>query len=86
MNVTILGKPECHLCDDAEAVISSVLDEDGLGDDVTLSKRSILDDDALYQQYWEKIPVVFIDDEQHAQWRVDRTRFGDAVRRAKDSR
>ena len=77
--VTLLGKPGCHLCDDARDVIARVVD--GLGADaaVTVDEKSILDDDALSQQYWEQIPVVLIDGEQHTFWRVDERRLAEAL-------
>ncbi len=71
MQLTLLGKPDCHLCDVAQAVIDDVLGELDASTQVTLEKRSILDDPELYEKYWEKIPVLFIDGEEHAHWRVD---------------
>lgn len=71
--LTLIGKPECHLCDVAEGVVSEVLDDlKGASGAPTVSveHRSILDDGALYEQYWEQIPVLLIDGVKHAQWRV----------------
>ena len=83
--LTLISKPDCHLCDVAREVIETVLAE--LPDDsVELEELSIADDPALYAQWWEKIPVVLIDGELHGHWRVspDRLRTslgapGDAV-------
>lgn len=76
VQLTIIGKPDCHLCDVAQAVIDGVLNE--LRDsgeinsgEITVEKRSILDNPQLYEKYWEKIPVVLINGREHAQWRVD---------------
>lgn len=73
MTITLIGKPECHLCDVAEGVVGEVLGEleslEG-APSVTVQHRSILDDEALYEQYWEQIPVLLIDGVKHAQWRV----------------
>lgn len=65
--VVLIGKPMCHLCDDARGVVEAVCVE--LGQPWT--ERSILDDAALYDEYWERIPVVLIDGRVHAIWRVD---------------
>ncbi|MBO9577533.1 MAG: glutaredoxin family protein [Microbacteriaceae bacterium] len=73
--VTLIGKPGCHLCDDARAVVVGVLDE---FPGVALEERSILDDAALRDAYAEEIPVVLIDGRQHTYWRVD----GDRLRAA----
>ncbi len=65
-SVVLIGKPMCHLCDDARIVVAEVCDELG----VPWSERSILDDAALYDEYWERIPVVLVDDRVVAFWRV----------------
>jgi hypothetical protein len=46
--VTLVGKPGCHLCDDARAVVAAVTAE--LGE--TYEEVSILDDPALHERYW----------------------------------
>lgn len=70
--ITVIGRPTCHLCPTALAVVEQVVAElpDEIGDDIEIVERSIDDDPALHQLWWEKIPVVLIDDEFHAQWRV----------------
>ena len=37
---------------------------------MSLEHRSILEDEALHEQYWEQIPVLLVDGVKHAQWRV----------------
>jgi glutaredoxin len=75
-HVVLLGKPGCHLCDDARAVVTSVLDE---FPDVTFDEKSILDDPELLDRYVEEIPVVLIDDRVHTIWRVDPDRLRKAL-------
>jgi len=73
VRLTLIGKPECHLCDVADGVVGEVLSELALHDNspnVTVEHLSIIDDEALYEQYWEQIPVLLIDGVKHAQWRV----------------
>ena len=65
--IVLIGKPMCHLCDDARAIVAAVCAETGQ----RWSERSILDDAALYDEYWERIPVVLVDGRVHAVWRVD---------------
>lgn len=74
--VTLLGKPGCHLCDDALAVVESVLVDYPA---VTLEQRSILDDPELLEKYVEEIPVVLIDEKVHNIWRIDADRFRAAI-------
>ena len=65
--VVLIGKPMCHLCDDARRIVDEVCG--ALGQ--PWSERSILDDPGLYDEYWERIPVVLVDGRVHAIWRVD---------------
>tara|TARA_B100000408_G_scaffold138297_1_gene131545 strand:+ start:2795 stop:3037 length:243 start_codon:yes stop_codon:yes gene_type:complete len=75
--ITLIGKPECHLCDVAREVVDLVVSESGR--DVVIEERSILDDADLYARWWEKIPVVLIDGEFHAHWRVSADRLRAAL-------
>ena len=43
---------------------------------------SINDDPALFDLWWEKIPVVLIDDHLHAHWRLAPERLRDALMQA----
>lgn len=77
MRITLIGKPGCHLCDDARAVIQRVAAEEG---GVEIEEQSILDDRALRDRYAEEIPVVLLDGAQHTYWRVDPERLRAALR------
>jgi Glutaredoxin-like domain (DUF836). len=74
--VLLLGKPGCHLCDDARAIVTEVL-ADFPG--VTFEERSILDDPELLEKYVEEIPVLLLDDRVHTIWRVDPARLRKAL-------
>ncbi|MFJ8112899.1 glutaredoxin family protein [Streptomyces sp. NPDC096132] len=69
--VTLIGKPDCHLCEDAEAVVAKVCGELG----VPWEQKDITQDRALHDEYWEQIPVVLVDGRQHTFWRVDEVRL-----------
>lgn len=71
VEVLLLSKPECHLCDDAREVIAEVCSEL----EVTWTERDITLDEAEHARYWEQIPVVLVDGVQHAFWRVDEARL-----------
>jgi hypothetical protein len=73
--ITLIGKPGCHLCDDARAVVERVAADTGAG----WQELSILDDDGLREQYAELIPVVLVDGEQHDFYRVDESRLRAAL-------
>jgi hypothetical protein len=76
--LTLIGKPDCHLCDVAREVVETVVAE--LPEDaVEVEELSIADDPALYAQWWEKIPVVLIDGSLHGHWRVSPDRLRAAL-------
>ncbi|MFL5820183.1 MAG: glutaredoxin family protein [Solirubrobacteraceae bacterium] len=58
--VTLYGKADCHLCDDARAVLERVRCDHPF----ELVERDITTDDALHRLYLERIPVVLIDGEE----------------------
>jgi len=76
VRVRLLGKPGCHLCDDARSVVAEVCDELGIG----WEEATILDDPELFRRYGEYIPVVFVDGVQHDFWRVSADRLRGALK------
>ena len=81
--LTLIGKPDCHLCDVAREVVETVVADlpDEVADRSTCDEASIADDPALYELWWEKIPVVLIDGRLHAHWRVAPERCATALSR-----
>jgi hypothetical protein len=74
--ITLLGRPGCHLCDDARAVVSRVARDLGVSweeRDITLSEEDMV-------EYWDKIPVTLVDGIQHDFWRVSEERLRAALR------
>ena len=79
--LTFIGKPDCHLCEDAHAVVDEVLRDFA---EVEVIERSILDEPELFEAYAEEIPVLLIDDRVHTIWRVDAARLRAALRASID--
>lgn len=73
--ITLLGKPGCHLCDDAREVIARVAADLG----VSWEELDITRDEELQREYWEQIPVTLINGVQHDFWRVDEARLRAAL-------
>ena len=74
IHLTLIGKPGCHLCDEARDAIDGVLLEFRKANpntDVTLEEQNILEDEALRLKYSEEIPVLLIDGKMHNYWRID---------------
>lgn len=73
--ITLLGRPGCHLCDDAREVIRRVSEDLG----VTWVERDITQSEDDLREYWEKIPVTLVDGRQHDFWRVSEDRLRAAL-------
>ncbi len=74
--IVLLGRPGCHLCEEARAVIEKVATDVG----VEWEERSIEGDPQLLERYAEQIPVTLVDGRQHDFWRVDEARLRAALR------
>jgi hypothetical protein len=75
--ITLLGKPDCHLCDEARAQIERIASELG----VPWDERDVTLDPADYEEYGDRIPVILIDGLEHGYWRVEEQRLRTALAR-----
>ncbi|PRX99879.1 glutaredoxin family protein [Allonocardiopsis opalescens] len=74
--IALLGKPGCHLCDDARRVVAEVAAELG----VAWTERDLTEAPQRERdEYWDKIPVVFVDGRPHDFWRVEPERLRRAL-------
>ena len=65
--VTLYGRPGCHLCDDARAVLERVRAQVPF----TLREVDIESDDELFKRHLERIPVVALDGAELYEYFVD---------------
>ena len=65
--VTLYGRPGCHLCDEARAVLERVRATVPF----RLEEVDIEADDALFKRLLERIPVVALDGEELFDFHVD---------------
>ena len=78
VTVTLVGKPGCHLCDDARAVVTRIAAETGAEvEELDITAEDF--DPALKQEYWEQIPVTLVNGARHDFWRVDAERLRTAI-------
>ena len=61
--LVLYGRPGCHLCDDARAVLERIGEP--------FAEIDITTDDALHAAYLERIPVVALDGEELLHFFVD---------------
>jgi glutaredoxin len=64
--VTLYGKPGCHLCDDARAVVERVREEHPF----ELREIDVSLDPELHRAYGERIPVLSLDGEELFEFHV----------------
>jgi glutaredoxin len=65
--VTLYGKPDCHLCDEAREVVVAVRSRWSF----ELHEVDVSLDPALQREYGERIPVVAVDGQDLFQYRVE---------------
>ena len=73
--VQVIGKPDCHLCEQAQEVVSQVCAEFG----TPWESVSIYDQPSLADLYAEFIPVIIIDGKVHDQFGVSAQRLRAAL-------
>jgi len=73
--VTIYSRQNCHLCEVAKEVVESARNEVKF----ELEILFIDEDVELEKLYGEEVPVTMINGKRHDYFRVDRTRFIEAV-------
>ncbi len=65
--LTVYSKPDCHLCEDAIAVLEGLRTQF----DFELVELDITTDEALHRAYFERIPVLALEGEELCDYFVD---------------
>ena len=65
--ITVYLHRDCHLCDQALAVLRPLAAEYG----AALEERDIHADEALLRAYFERVPVIEVDGEELGEYTVD---------------
>jgi glutaredoxin len=76
--VELLGKPDCHLCEDAKRLLRSLQATHVF----ILHEINIVEHAARYAQYREEIPVVLINGRKAFKYRIDTAQFVRRLQRA----
>ncbi len=86
IQIDLIGKAGCHLCDDARMVINAVLGEfqsihRGVARHIAIQykEHDIMVDEELAAKYSDEIPVLLINGKVHNYWRIDPDRFRGAL-------
>ena len=78
VEVVIMSRAECHLCDEAKKTIETAVRQYAL--DVDLRVVDIDADQGLQLLYGTEVPVVFVRGRKVFKYRVDAERFARQVR------
>ena len=86
IDLTLIGKSGCHLCDEARVTVNAVVgafraEYTGVARhiQVNLVEHDILVDEDLWNKYSEEVPVLLIDGKVHNYWRIDPVRLRGAL-------
>jgi hypothetical protein len=89
ISLTLIGKPGCHLCDDARLVVNTVAGQfrslhAGVAASVQvhIEEKNILDDAELASRYSDEIPVLLLNGKVHNYWKIDPVRLMAALEEA----
>lgn len=69
--VEMLSKPDCHLCDEAKALLTAMQSQHAF----VLREINIAEQAELLAQYGDEIPVIFIDGRKAFKYRIDPQQF-----------
>jgi hypothetical protein len=75
--ITLIDRAGCHLCDDAATVIEQVARESG----VQWTRLDVDGSPELLAEYADLVPVILVDGQQVAQWRITPAQLRTALRR-----
>lgn len=76
-NVTLITRPDCHLCDPVRDLVRAAADE------LQLAVTEVnIDDDESLAEFRTLIPVVLVNGEKIAHWTLSRRQLQQAVKTA----
>jgi glutaredoxin len=71
VRLTLISRVDCHLCDVAKEAIARVAEQAGVG----WREVDVDTDQALLDEYWDRVPVILLDGKEHGYWRVEEERL-----------
>ena len=71
MRITIYSKPDCHLCDNAKAILKKM--------NLDFVEINIEEDPDAYEKYKWEIPVIFVDGKKLFKGRVEEEKLRRAL-------
>ncbi|MFC0503661.1 glutaredoxin family protein [Micromonospora costi] len=69
--LTLITRPDCHLCEEARAALERVVAVTG----DRWVEKDVTGDLELERDYGDRLPVVLLDGKEHGYWRVEEERL-----------
>jgi glutaredoxin len=69
--LTLITRQNCHLCDDARAVLARIQNATG----ERWTEIDVDSSDELAIEYGDRVPVVLLDGAEHGYWRIEEPRL-----------
>lgn len=79
ISLTFITRPDCHLCESAHAVVARVLEAVPEHIPVEYAEINLLETPEYAEKYAEFVPVILIDDVQHACFTVREDHLAQAI-------
>jgi predicted DCC family thiol-disulfide oxidoreductase YuxK len=73
--ITLISGPNCHLCDQAKAMLYPLLEVKN----IQLNELNVRDDATLFEQYGMRIPVVIFTDGSEKGWPFTATQIAKII-------
>ncbi|RRD35719.1 glutaredoxin family protein [Leucobacter sp. OH2974_COT-288] len=85
VELTLVGKPDCHLCDDAKEVIERVR-KAAASNEIGLQyvEVNILENSQMAEKYGEEIPVVLLNGSPYASFHIYEDKLAYAILHERD--
>ena len=71
VRLTLITRENCHLCDVAKEALARVATRAG----EAWREVDVDSDPDLQAEYWDRVPVILLDGEEHGYWRVEEDRL-----------
>lgn len=78
IQVTIYSKTDCHLCDEAKAVLHDF----AVRYPLQIEEIDIESDKEVYEKFKHEIPVILVEGRKLFKYRIDKTKLHRAIRDA----
>lgn len=78
MKITIYSKKDCHLCEEAKALLVRFANQYP----IEIEELNIEEDEGLFEKYRDEIPVIFLNGRKLFKYRIDEKKLRKVIQSA----